>query len=413
MTKTIEHFKIEESQSEIRTRVLEIRALGEDKLTDALRTERDALDKKYAAGEIKFRASIKAMKAEQESGLTLVDSEARELQLLTNRASAGGGLGAIAAAVLSGHACEGEARELQQAHSLKGNQIPIELMRSPMVEDRTAGITPGPTDAPADQRPIIPAIFPSSVASFLGISGESIGTGEQAFAVVSTSASPGAPAEGDEQAHSTAAFESRCTCSELGLQASLFFSLEDAHARIQGLSDALRMNLSDALSDELDDQILTGSNGLFTGANLADHDATGVGTFVTMKKRVVYDAIDGKYANNAGDLRLVMGSASLAFMGGVYRGNNSDVDTLESITGKVAGIRVSSHVPSVSGSKQELVAARGMAQHVAVALWGIDLVEDPYSDEPRAGETILTGRMLHAIKILRKDGFRKVELQHA
>ena len=100
-------------------------------------------------------------------------------------------------------------------------------------------------------------------------------------------------------------------------------------------------------------------------------------------------------------------------MGSVYRGNNSDVDALESIMGKVAGVRVSSHVPAVGSSKQELIVARGTAQHVAVALWqGIDLIEDPYS-MAKSGEVILTARLLHAIKILRKDGFRKVELQHA
>ena len=323
-------------------------------------------------------------------------------------------MGDIAAGVLSGHACEGAARELQQATHLKGNQIPLSLMRSPMgtVEERTSGITPGPANAGADQRPIISAVFPQSVAAFLGINGQSVAVGEQAFAVVSTSASPGAPAEGADQAHSTAAFESAALVPAR-LQASLFFSVEDA-ARIQGLSDALRMNLSDALSDELDDQILTNStNGLFSGSNLSDNDASAVGTFVTLKKRVVYDAIDGRYAANAGDLRVVLGAASNTFMGGIYRGNNSDVDALESIMGKVAGIRVSSHVPSPASNKQELVVARGTAQHVAVALWqGVDLIEDPYSMS-KSGEIILTARMLHAIKILRADGFRKVELQHA
>ena len=34
--------------------------------------------------------------------------------------------------------------------------------------------------------------------------------------------------------------------------------------------------------------------------------------------------------------------------------------------------------------------ARGTAQHVAVALWGLDLVEDPYS-MAKSGEVILTG----------------------
>ncbi len=410
MTKTQEHFAIEEAQSEIRTRVLQIRAIPDDKLTPGLRAERDTLDAKYADGEIKFRASLKSLRSEQETGVTLVDAEARELQLLTERASVGG-LGAIAGGVLSNHACEGEARELQQHYHLKPNQVPLALMRSPMVEDRTTGITPAPTDAGADQRPIIPAVFPQSVAAFLGITGQSVGVGEQAFAVVSTSAAPGAPAEGAEQAHSTGAFES-VSLTPSRLQASLFFSVEDA-ARIQGLSDALRLNLSDALSDELDDQILTNSaNGLFASTNLSNNNTSTLDTFITLKKRVVYDSIDGKYANNAGDLRVVLGAASYAFAGGIYRGNNSDVDALESIMGKVAAVRVSSHVPSVSANKQNLVVARGTAQHVAVALWGIDLVEDPYSMS-KSGEVILTGRMLHAIKILRADGYRKVQLQHA
>ena len=406
-TKTTEHFAIEEAQSEIRTRVLEIRAIPDDKLTPELRTERDTLDKKYAEGEVKFRASLKALRAEQETGVT-VDAAELELRQLTERSS----LGDIAAGVLSQHPCEGASRELQQHHHLKPNQVPLALMRSPMVEHRTAGITPGPTDSGADQRPIIPAIFPQSVAAFMGINGQSVGVGEAAYAVVSTSASPGAPAEGAEQAHSTAAFESAALVPAR-LQASVFFSVEDA-ARVAGLSDALRMNLSDALSDELDDQILTnGTTGLFQGSNLADNDASSVGTFITLKKRIVYDSIDGKYATNAGDLRVVLGAASYAFAGSVYRGNNSDVDALESIMGKVAGVRVSSHVPAVSGNKQELVVARGTAQHVAVALWsGMDLIEDPYS-MAKTGEVILTARMLHAIKILRKDGFRKVELQHA
>ena len=409
MTKTQAHFAIEEAQSVIRTRVLEIRALPDDKLTPELRSERDTLDTKYAEGEVKFRASIKAL-SEQEEGTT-VDSEELELRQLTERACKGG-LGAIAAGVLSGHACEGEARELQQAHHMKGNQVPMSLMRVPMVEDRTSGITPGPSNAGGDQRPIIPAVFPQSVAAFLGINGQSVGVGEAAFAVVSTSASPGAPAEGADQGHSAAAFESASLVPSR-LQASMFFSVEDA-ARIMGLSDALRMNLSDALSDALDDQILTnGTNGLFSGSILADNNASSAGTFATVRKRVIYDSVDGKYAGSASDLRIVMGAANYGFTGGLFRGNNSDIDALESITSKVAGVRVSSHVPAVASSKEELVVARGTAQHVAVALWeGMDLIEDPFS-MAKSGEVILTGRLLHAIKVLRKDGFRKVELQHA
>ena len=80
MSKTIEHFAIENAQSELKSRVMEIRAIPEDQLTTELRSERDTLDKKYAEGEIKFRASLKSLRDEQESAVTVEDSEARELK---------------------------------------------------------------------------------------------------------------------------------------------------------------------------------------------------------------------------------------------------------------------------------------------------------------------------------------------
>ena len=40
------------------------------------------------------------------------------------------------------------------------------------------------------------------------------------------------------------------------------------------MDEALRMNLSDGLSDGLDKQILAGTNGLLAGTNLANHAAS-------------------------------------------------------------------------------------------------------------------------------------------
>ena len=60
---------------------------------------------------------------------------------------------------------------------------------------------------------------------------------------------------------------------------------------------ALRMNLSDGLSDALDNQILAGANGLFTGTNLADHDATAVTTFADYVSDFGYGRVDGRYAS--------------------------------------------------------------------------------------------------------------------
>ena len=144
MNKTQEHFAIEEAQSEIRTRVLEIRALPDDKLTPELKAERDTLDQKYAAGEVKFRASLKSLREGQEEGVTLEDGATRELRQLEQKAS----MGDIAAGVLTQHACEGASRELQQHHHLKPNQVPLSLLRSPVRgKAYLRAITPGPTNS--------------------------------------------------------------------------------------------------------------------------------------------------------------------------------------------------------------------------------------------------------------------------
>ena len=151
MTKTIEHFKIEEAQSEIKSRVMEIRAMADDKMTDELRTERETLDKKYAAGEIKFRASLKAMKAEQETAVTIIDSEARELQKLIERAS----VGDVFASVIERRATTGETAELQSHCKLQGNEMPLSMLRG--VEKRAVTTTAANTQI--NEQPVIQPVF--------------------------------------------------------------------------------------------------------------------------------------------------------------------------------------------------------------------------------------------------------------
>ena len=161
-TKTTEHFAIEEAQSEIRTRVLEIRALSDDKLTPELKTERDTLDRKYAAGEVKFRASLKSLREGQESGVTLVDAEARELELLTGKANAGD----IFAAALEHRQTVGETSELQKHYGLNSNQVPLEMLRiNRNVEERAAATVPG-SIAEATQGEVAIPIFSTGDGAF-------------------------------------------------------------------------------------------------------------------------------------------------------------------------------------------------------------------------------------------------------
>ena len=192
----------------------------------------------------------------------------------------------------------------------------------------------------------------------------------------------------------------------------MFFARED-RARLAGLNEALRSNLSEALGDELDQQVLTGTNGLLTGTNLANNTASAADTFATYRSRFAFGLVDGKYAMTTGDLRLLVGSATYSHAASVYRGNNSDLDALASLMAATGGVRVSANVTAVSGDKQNVVIRRGGRQDAVTQIWeGITLITDEVT-QAKAGEIVITAVMLFAFKVLRADGFNKVQSQHA
>ena len=160
---------------------------------------------------------------------------------------------------------DGELRELQDHHGLSGSQIPLEMFSNP--EMRTAGSTPAPADVGQNQHAIIPAVFPQSASAWLQIPQESVAVGEAVYSVLSTSAVAGTPIEGAEQAHSAAAFTAS-VLTPRRIQSSVFYSRED-RMRFSGMESALRQNLSDAMANQLDYQVLRDTDeGLLSGSNL-------------------------------------------------------------------------------------------------------------------------------------------------
>ena len=340
-----------------------------------------------------------------------ITPENRELADLERRAN----IGDIFASVVTGLETDGATRELQTHLGMSANRVPLALLTRASDEElevRTTGVTPAPADVGVNQNPIIPAVFPMSAAAFMLIPQPTVGVGEATYTHVSTSASPGTPAEGVAQASSAAALTA-LTLSPAAIQGSVFFTMED-RARLAGMGEALRADLQDALSDLLDQQVLIGStNGLFEGTNLGDNDAGGADTFASYRTRFAYDAIDGKWASRTGELRLLVGADTYGDMGSTYRGNQGDVDVLDSLTNMLGGVQVSSHVPATVSNKQEAVIRRGARMDAVTPIWnGIEILEDPFTKRD-SREIILSAVMLYAHQIIRADGFRKVEAQHA
>ena len=289
---------------------------------------------------------------------------------------------------------------------MSGNQVPLALLE-------TRAVTPAPTNVGVTQQAIIPYVWPASLAAYLSIDVPTVGAGEAIFPGLSSTLSVEALAEGTAGTETTGAF-SAVALSPSRLQASFFFSRED-RARFAGMDSALRMNLSQGLSDGLDQQIMEGTNGLLTGTNLANHAASAVTTFANYVSNLGYGRVDGRYAPMLSDIRVVMGQGTFGHAGTVYRGSNSDENAIDRLMRVTSGVRVSAHVPAVSGAhKQNAVVRLGMAKDMVAPIWeGIEIIPDSVT-KAASGQVVLTAIMLHAVQILRASGgFYKQETQHA
>ena len=329
------------------------------------------------------------------------DSEGVEMRSLIERCN----VGVIFDSAVEKRSLEnGPERELQTHHGLSPNQIPLALL-----EQRA--VSPAPGQVSQNQSEIIPYVFPQSCAAWLAVDMPSVATGDAVFPVLTSELDVHTPAENATAAETTGSF-SASVLTPSRIQASFFYSRED-RARFQNMDSALRMNLSEGLADGLDKQILAGTEGLFTGTKLPNHNVSAVTGFADYITNFSYARVDGRYASMASEVRSVVGAPTYTHMGGVYRNTSVDrncIDRLMEITG---GLKVSSHVPAVASSKQNAVIRRGSRRDMVAAIWdGISIIPDEIT-KAASGQIVITSVMLHAVKILRQDGFFKQQTQHA
>ena len=324
--------------------------------------------------------------------------EGTEMRALISKCNAG----VIFDCAVEKRSVDGPEKELQQHHGLAPNQIPLALLE-------TRAVSPAPGQVAQNQSEIIPYVFPMSCGAWLSVDMPTVPTGDAVFPVLTSELDVHTPAENATAAETTGSFEAS-VLTPARLQASFFYSRED-RARFSGMDSALRMNLSDGLSDGLDAQIIAGTNGLLTGTNLPNNNVTSATTFAQYISHFAYSRVDGRYASMASEVRSVVGTTTYADMGETYRNTSVDrsaVDRLMEITG---GVKVSSHVPAAASHKQNSVIRRGSRRDMIAAIWeGITIIPDEVT-KASAGQIVITAVMLHAVKILRKDAFRKQQIQ--
>ena len=329
MTKRL---KIEKRRSEIRSRLNEIRELEAGQVTDAIKTETATLEAELRESETELRAAIEAEAADDRLR-NPGDGEGAEHRALVQRCT----LAEVFAATLEHRQTDGAVHELQEHLGLGFNQVPLDLL-----EQRA--VTPGPANVGQEQQAIIPGVFPQSAAAFLGVDMPRVGVGEAVFPVLTKNAEVRVPAENAAAAETTGSF-SADVLSPSRLQASFSYSRED-RARFMGMDGALRENLSMALADALDDQIISGAEGLLTGTKLDNNNVNAVTSFALYKSQLLYGRVDGTYANGAADIRILMGAGTYAHAASQYRATENNFSALDVLMAAAGGVRVSAHVPA-------------------------------------------------------------------
>jgi hypothetical protein len=302
--------------------------------------------------------------------LTAGDAEGREIRQLIAKAN----LGRMVAGILEEGEGEGADRELRQALGIPADYIPLA-----MLEKRAAATFTG--DEPATPLPFIGRVFPASAAAFCGVDVQSVGVGQITVPVLSTGVTIGGP-----HTDSTAVAESTGAVAITTLQPKRLngsFAVKHTDlATFPMLEDALRMDLGDALQDAIDVDLLrrTAEGLLDDGADpptVPANAATLAATFLSD----LYGAVDGAYASNVNQIRVLYGPETYAYAGGLNIVAAHPETVIDKVSRIAGGILVTDNAGAYTANRQEALIIKGPARRNCVgALWnGVQIIRDEVS----------------------------------
>ena len=146
---------------------------------------------------------------------------------------------------------------------------------------------------------------------------------------------------------------------------------------------------------------------------LPNHNVTTETTFDLYMAGLVYGRVDGRYANSSGNIRLLFGSHTYGHAGRTYRNTSVDRTALDRMMEVTGGVRVSAHVPAAGSNRQNALIRLGNHRDMVSPIWeGVTIIPDEITKAAN-GQIVITAVMLHAVKLLRADGFYKQQTQSA
>ena len=352
---------------------------------------------KVTARQREFEAAAMLEPTGNERRSVTLDSEELELRSMIVKAN----VGKIVEAATGQRSTDGVERELQAHFGHGYRDIPLALLETRAVATFTAD------SEPAEQRPIIGQVFPTSIMDFAGVDLETVAVGTRTVPVLTTGATVHTPAKSGSAAESTAAFDIT-QLTPKRVQASFSTTREDM-ATFPGVGDSLRANLAEAVQSKLDSEVLNRANdGLlqFGTAPSNPSAATAAAAYLAS----AYGAADGLYAENVGDVRFIVGAGAAGtyqHMGKltVNTGGSAEISVAEKIMAITGGLRVSSLVPAYASNRQDAVVVKGPARSNTVAtMWDAVSIEDVVTDAAKGWVKIYLVTMFD-FAVVREDGY--------
>ena len=372
--------------------------------------------------EVEYRGAL-TTEAEEETerrdagGLT---SEEREMLVVEDRAE----LRQALHAVVTDRAMSGAEHELQAAAGLAGNMIPWSMVAPRREEHRVDAVTAAPSDSHLIQHSILGRVFARSATMTLGCAMPMVPVGDQNYPVITAGSAGAVLAKDASVGDASAATITANTLSPKRFQVEYLFRREDA-ARLMGLEEALRRDLSDALTDRLDAQVLAGAG---TGANIGGFlavaangglpavAAPAVATYALAVGELAA-GVEGKYASSESEVCAVLGDETYRALATKFETGSGESATMafKRLSKKTMA---SANIPDANGQDiQDGILARvGAAGMNAVApVWsGLALIKDEVSETIRKqGQISVTAIMMADFLILRAGGFQRARFKLA
>ena len=323
------------------------------------------------------------------------DAEGREMRQLMKKAS----VGRMLAGILEEGEGDGADRELRQVLDIPADYIPLA-----MLEKRAALTTSG--DEPARPQPFIGRVFPASAAAFCGVDVQSVPVGQVVVPVLATGVTIHGPYIDDTEASESTGDVDLTALQPRRLSGSFAVKQTDL-ATFPMLEDSLRADLGDALQNAVDIDLLTrAATGLLTSGNGTDPTAPSAATTGPTFISDAYAGVDGIYASNVNQVRMLLGPETYQYAGALAYQNNRPELTLEKLQGLVGGVFVTDNAGAYASNMQEGLVVKGPARRNCVgALWaGVQIIRDEVT-RARQGEVRLHLIGMWDFSVLRTAGY--------